>query len=63
MGKRVPIADLRRAAKLADETGLAITIEGPDGTVYRIGPAIAPFPMGASEKEASECDKAFGRSE
>lgn len=63
MGKRIHIAELRRAAKLADETGLAITVEGPDGTVYRIGPAVAPFPMGASEKETSECDKVFGRSE
>lgn len=39
MGKRAAsLADLRRAARLAAETGLAVTVEAPDGTVYRIAP-------------------------
>ena len=64
MGKRTAsLTDLRRAARLAAETGLPVTVEGPDGTVYRIGAGAAPFPMGATEKEADECDKAFGLSE
>lgn len=61
MGKRTAsLTDLRRAAKLASETGMTVTVEGPDGTVYRIGGDVTPLPMGATEKETSECDKAFG---
>jgi hypothetical protein len=61
MGKRAAsLADLRRAARLAAETGLAVTVEAPDGTVYRIAPDAAPSPIGATEKEAAQCDKLFG---
>lgn len=56
----IRIADLRRAAKLAGETGLAVTVEAANGTVFRIAPTGATMPVGASEREADECDKAFG---
>lgn len=53
---------LERAAKIAVENGVTICLEAPDGTVARIVPGIAPSPIGATEREASECDKAFGLS-
>lgn len=54
------LADLRRAATIAREAGVTVTVEGPDGTVYRITPDDAPLPMGAGERECGEADKAFG---
>lgn len=58
--RAVRIADLRRAAKLAGETGLVVTVEARDGTLFRIAPPGATLPVGATEREADECDKAFG---
>lgn len=62
MTRRVTLSDLRRAALVAREAGVAVTIEGPDGTTYRISPDPAPLPLGASDREADECDRAFGLS-
>lgn len=63
MAKRTArLDDLRRAARLAAETGLPVAVEGPDGTVYRIGATVADLPVGVTEKEASECNAAFGLS-
>lgn len=56
----IRIADLRRAAKVAGETGLMVAIEAADGTLVRIAPPGATMPIGASEREASECDRVFG---
>jgi hypothetical protein len=62
MGRAVTIADRRRAAMVAREAGVAVTIEA-DGKTYRISPDPAPLPLGAAQREIDECDKAFGLSE
>ncbi|NEX45221.1 hypothetical protein [Pseudotabrizicola algicola] len=61
MTRAVTLADLRRAAQVAREAGVAVTIEA-DGKTYRISPDPSPLPLGAAEREISECDKAFGLS-
>jgi hypothetical protein len=53
-------AALTRAAKVVAETGVVICIEARDGTLYRLTPPGAPSPIGATEREADECDRAFG---
>ena len=63
MGRRVRITDLRNAAAVAKETGTTICVEGPDGTLYRITPDVPASPLGTTEREIDECDKAFGLSE
>ena len=63
MTRRVTLATLRNAARVAVEAGVWVTIEGPDGTLYKIGPDAQPSPLGASAREQDECDKLFGVSE
>lgn len=62
MGQSVTLADLRRAAQVAREVGVAVAIEGADGKTFRIYPDATPSPLGATEREADECDKLFGLS-
>ena len=63
MTRRVTIAALRNAATVVREVGVWMTIEGPDGTTYRIAPDPSPSPLGTTEREADECDRLFGLSE
>lgn len=60
MTRRVSLAALRDAALVVREAGVWVTIEGPDGTTYRIAPDAAPSPLGVSERDQAECGKAFG---
>jgi hypothetical protein len=63
MTRRAPsirLVDLRRAAKLAGETGQTVMVEAPNGIVVRIAPPGAALPPVPSEREAAECDRAFG---
>ena len=53
-------SDLTRAAKVANATGAVIVIEVLGGDTYRIAPAGDTLPLGRGEREAAECDKAFG---
>lgn len=62
MTRAVTLSDLRRAAQVAREAGVAVTIEDGDGKTFRIHPDPSPLPLGAVEREADECDKAFGLS-
>lgn len=62
MTRAVTISDLRRAAQVAREAGVAVTIEGADGKTFRIFPEPSPSPLGAAERETDECDRAFGLS-
>jgi hypothetical protein len=50
---------LANAADVAIAKGVTITIEGPDGTTYRIAPEPAKLPLGASERDRAACDQAF----
>lgn len=59
MARTVTLADLRRAARVASEAGVAVTIEA-HGKTYRISPDTSPLPLGTAEREIDECDKAFG---
>ena len=59
--RAVKLADLRRAAAIAGETGQVVAVEAPNGTVFRIAPPGVSLPIG-SEKEVAACDKAFGLS-
>ena len=56
----IRMADLRRAARIAGETGQVVTVQVAD-TTYRIAPPGATVPLG-SESEVVECDKTFGLS-
>jgi hypothetical protein len=56
----IRMADLRRLARLAGETGQAVVVETPDGSLVRIAPPGANLPLGSSERESAECDRAFG---
>jgi hypothetical protein len=62
MTKRASFAKskLVSAAQVAMQQGVTITIEAPDGTVYRIAPESATMPIGRAEREAAACDRAFG---
>lgn len=60
MTRRVSLAALRSAAQVVREAGVCVTIEAPDGTLYRIAPEAQTSPLGATERDADECDKAFG---
>ena len=62
MTRTVTLSDLRRAALVARESGVAVAIEAPNGTTFRIFPDPSPSPLGATEREADECDRAFGLS-
>lgn len=67
MGKRAAFTlhAIRRAAAVANETGVMVILESPDGTVYRIAPdgASSIPPIGLEARECNEADKAFGLSE
>lgn len=56
----IRMADLRRAARLAWETGQEVAIEDPQGRTWRIAPPGGTVPVGATARESAECDKAFG---
>jgi hypothetical protein len=60
MTRTVSPSRLREAAEVAVAAGVTITIEAPNGTLYRITPAAAPLPLGATEREQAACDQAFG---
>ena len=62
MTRHVTLSDLRRAAQVAREAGVAVTIECADGKTFRIHPDPSPLPLGTVERETDECDKAFGLS-
>lgn len=62
MTAAVTLSDLRRAAQVAREAGVAVTIEGADGKTFRIYPDPSPLPLGTAEREIDECDRAFGLS-
>lgn len=58
--KRFSISDLRNAAAVVKESGVVIDIETPNGTHYRIRPEVAETPLGTTQREIDDCDKAFG---
>ncbi len=60
MSRRVSLAALRNAAQVVREAGVWVTIEAPDGTLYRIAPDAHISPLGATERDTDECNKAFG---
>ncbi len=51
MTRRVTLATLRNAAVVAREAGVWVTIEAPDGTLYRIAPE------GHNQEAASPLDE------
>ncbi len=59
MTARVTEAALAKAARVAASEGVCIEIT-TNGKVYRIAPAGAVSPLEPSDREAEECDKAFG---
>lgn len=67
MGKRAAFTAhaLDTAAAVAVRHGVAVILEAPDGTVYRIAPdgASSIPPLGREARECDEADKAFGLSE
>lgn len=62
MTRAITLSDLRRAALVARESGVAVTIEDADGKTFRIHPDPSPLPLGVADREREECDRAFGLS-
>lgn len=50
---------MRRAARVAAEEGVTITIES-GGRVYKIAPGSQDTPLLSTEKDMAACDHAFG---
>lgn len=59
MTTRPRLTDLKAAARIAREEGVLVAVER-GGTVFRIAPPGVSMPMGATEREKDECDRAFG---
>lgn len=59
MNARVTEATLAKAARVATAEGVCIVIEAK-GMVYRIAPVGLGSASEPNEREAEECDKAFG---
>lgn len=62
MTLRFTESELRRAARVATETGVTVVLMTPDGRKVIVAPQVVDIASELTDKESARCDQVFGTS-
>lgn len=62
MTLRFTESELRRAARVATETGVTVVLMAPDGRKVIVAPQVVDIASELTDKESARCDQVFGTS-